>query len=335
MDSHLKLTCGFFMLLPAVVLADEKPAELILATWNLEWFFDNYQGDNASDLAKKMSAPNRSEWDWKCNGVAAAIAEIQPTIIALQEVESRRVAWYLTRRLQQAHGLKYRIAFVEGTDTFTEQDVAILFQSGLVSFGRREQSSEMFNSKQYYNLSKHLITRFEWGKGEEKESLLLLNVHLRARAEIAPLRQRQCRLIRHWTREAIVQGENVVVLGDINTETTFSATPPDTDMGILRGLATPKLTDNLFDLHKYLPAKERASHLLPGKQFDRILVSQPLLENQDGKRDLVFQSMQRRKDLCVRGKQADEDHWNIYYQIPQAERDLSDHYPLVARFQFD
>lgn len=335
MDYQLKLTCGFFMLLPAVVLADEKPTELILATWNLEWFFDDYQGDNASDLAKKMSAPDRSEWNWKRDGVAAAIAQIQPTIIALQEVESRRVAWYLTRQLQQAHGLKYRIAFVEGTDTFTEQDVVILFQSGLVSFGRREQSSEMFNSKQYYNLSKHLITRFEWGKGKEKESLLLLNVHLRARAEIAPLRQRQCRLIRHWTREAILHGENVVVLGDINTETAFSETPPDSDIGILRGLGTPNLMDDLFDLHKFLPAKERASHLLPGKQFDRILVSQPLLENQDGKQDLVFQSMKRRKDLSVRGQQADKDHWNIYYQIPQAERDLSDHYPLVARFRFD
>ena len=161
----LKLTCSFCMLIPAIVKADEKPEELILTTWNLEWFFDDYQGDNASDLAKKMSAPNRSDWDWKRNGVAAALAQIRPTIIALQEVESRRVAWQLTQRLQQAHGLKYRIAFVEGTDTFTEQDVVILYQSGLVSFGRREQSSEMFSSKRYYNLSKHLVTRFEWGQG--------------------------------------------------------------------------------------------------------------------------------------------------------------------------
>ena len=335
MECRLQLTCAFCMLLSAIVEADEKPAELILATWNLEWFFDDYQGDNASDLAKKMSAPNRSEWDWKRNGVATAIAQIQPTIIALQEVESRRVAWYLTQRLQQAHDLKYRIAFVEGTDTFTEQDVVILYRSGLVSFGRREQTSEMFRSKQYYNLSKHLATRFEWGQGDEKESLFLLNVHLRARPEIAPLRQRQCRLIRHWTREAILRGENIVVLGDINTETTFSETPPDSDIGILRGLETPQLADDLFDLHKFLPAKERTSHLLPGKQFDRILVSQPLLENQDGKQDLVFHSMQRRKDLSVRGQQADKEHWNTYYQIPQTERDLSDHYPLIARFRFD
>ena len=328
------LICGYVALLPTSLWGDEKPTDLILATWNLEWFFDDYQGDNQSELAKNMSAPNRSEWEWKRDGVAAAIAEIRPTIIALQEVESRRVAWYLTQRLKQAHGLTYRIAFVEGSDTFTEQDVAILFQSGLVSFGRREQSSEMFRSKQFYNLSKHLVARFEWGQGDETETLSLINVHLRARAEVAPIRERQCRLIRHWTREAVLRGENIVVLGDINTETTFSDTPSKSDVGILRGLTTPDTGDDLFDLHQFLQPKARVSHLLAGKQFDRVLVSQSLLDNRAGKQDLVFESIQRRKDLAVRGANADTNHWDIYYQIPQAERDLSDHYPLVARFRF-
>jgi hypothetical protein len=40
-----------------------------------------------------------------------------------------------------------------------------------------------------------------------------------------------------------------------------------------------------------------------------------------------------RKDLCIRGKGADEDHWNKYYEIPQSERDVSDHYPIVAEFE--
>jgi hypothetical protein len=44
--------------------------------------------------------------------------------------------------------------------------------------------------------------------------------------------------------------------------------------------------------------------------------------------------MRRRQDLSVRGKQQDKDHWNIYYTIPQDERDVSDHFPLVAEFEF-
>jgi endonuclease/exonuclease/phosphatase (EEP) superfamily protein YafD len=35
----------------------------------------------------------------------------------------------------------------------------------------------------------------------------------------------------------------------------------------------------------------------------------------------------------VRGEQADRDHWNNFYKIPQAERDVSDHYPLLVEFE--
>ena len=37
-----------------LVSADEKPQKLTIATWNLEWFFDQYTGDNSAELAKKQ-----------------------------------------------------------------------------------------------------------------------------------------------------------------------------------------------------------------------------------------------------------------------------------------
>ena len=48
----------------------------------------------------------------------------------------------------------------------------------------------------------------------------------------------------------------------------------------------------------------------------------------------MLQRVSRRKDLVVRGREQDADHWNALYQIPRDERDLSDHYPLVAEFEF-
>ena len=45
-----------------LAFADEKPSTLKVATWNLEWFFDDHQGDNFSDLSKKLSAPSRADW---------------------------------------------------------------------------------------------------------------------------------------------------------------------------------------------------------------------------------------------------------------------------------
>ena len=108
-------------------------------------------------LPKEQAAPNREEWDWKRDGVAQVIAELKPTILALQEVENQRVLYYLTKRLRDHHNLHYRIAFIQGTDYYTEQDVAILYQSGLIEYSRREQSREMWDSERYYNVSKHLF----------------------------------------------------------------------------------------------------------------------------------------------------------------------------------
>ena len=48
--------------------------------------------------------------------------------------------FYLNQRFRNDTDLKYRIAFIEGSDYFTEQDVGLMALSGLTSFGRREMS---------------------------------------------------------------------------------------------------------------------------------------------------------------------------------------------------
>ncbi|HEX5103579.1 MAG TPA: hypothetical protein VFV87_07210, partial [Pirellulaceae bacterium] len=72
----------------SVAAADPLPEKIVVATWNVEWLFDNYTGDNPNELARSQSAPSREAWDWKLAGVAKVIAEIKPTILALQEVEN-------------------------------------------------------------------------------------------------------------------------------------------------------------------------------------------------------------------------------------------------------
>ncbi len=323
---------GCFTSAAAPAWADEIPEKLVVATWNLEWFFDHDPGDNRSELAKKMTAPSKAEWDWKRQHVAEAIATLRPDILALQEIENKQVLWDLVGELREKHDLSYRIAFIEGTDPFTEQDVALLFRGGLVEFSRREQTGEMWVSKEYYNVQKHILGRFEWGQGAEKESLLVVNVHLRARAQAAKLRAKQTRLLRHWIEEALARGENVMALGDFNTEETYAGTTTDSELGVLRGLsAEPDV--QLTDLHQSIAEEHRVTHMI-GKQFDRILVSPAMLVDAPGRRDLVFKKAAVRKDLTVRGARPDADHWNIYYTIDQKERDLSDHYPVVAEFEF-
>ncbi len=330
--------CGLFLaaLHPSATRADPKPRQLTVATWNLEWFYDEYKGDNRSDLSRKLSAPSRAAWEWKRDSVAAAIAAIRPDILALQEVENKKVLRYLCQSLDRNHDLKYRIAFIEGSDVFTEQDVAILYRSGLVSYCRHEQSWEMFRSKQYYNVSKHIVGHFEWGTGKEKERLALMNVHLRSRAEGAPVRRRQAKLVRKWIEPWLAAGHHVIVTGDFNAEQTAGDDDAGRTIGIITGKQTGDTRDDLVDLHTRIPTELRQTHLLAGRQFDRILVSQSLLPNDHraGKprEHFVLQSIQVRPQLVIRGKRDDEGHWKDYYQIPKNERDVSDHYPVVATF---
>jgi endonuclease/exonuclease/phosphatase family metal-dependent hydrolase len=327
----LLLGIAFGMKIP--VQADEKPKLLTIAMWNLEWFYDDHTGDNFSDLSKKMSAPSAADWQWKVEHVANAVAEMRPTIIAFQEVENRKVLMDLKKELEVKHQLNYRIAFAEGFDMFTEQDVGVLYQSGLVEFSWREQTYEMFKSEEYYNVNKHLFCKFEWGKDAEKESLVLFTGHLRATAEAADIRKKQSKLVRKWCEDLTRQGENVVLLGDWNTEDPVGQTTKGGELDILMGTNNDDLSDDLMDLSVNLPKDAQVTHVA-GKAFDRILASKSMLEDAPNKSDIVFRSIYNRRDLVVRGDQNEPDHRETYYGIPAAERDTSDHYPLIGIFDF-
>jgi endonuclease/exonuclease/phosphatase family metal-dependent hydrolase len=329
--------CLFLVSLSSPVFADSAPEKLVVATWNLEWFFDEHPGDNYSDLAKQQTAPSREAWDWKLAGVAKAIAEMKPTILALQEIENRRVMFYLQQKLKKDYGLDYAVAFIEGDDYFTEQDVAVLVKSGLVGFAFKRQSAEMFASETYYNVSKHIFCLLEWDVGDKKIEVLLVNVHFRAMPDAVALRKRQAKLIRYWISDSVKAGRNVIVTGDINTNETYETTTNDGDLGILRGLDTPTTDDDLADLFEFYRGDNKETHLIH-KQFDHILVTPSLVKGGT----LVggsprgpgyhFKSIAIRRDLVIRGDQ-DKEHRDDYWKIPDAERDVSDHYPVVAEFE--
>ncbi|TWT93918.1 endonuclease/exonuclease/phosphatase family protein [Stieleria varia] len=332
------------LILPALILpanvasaADAEPFSIM--TWNLEWFYDDFNGDNFSDLAKEMTTPSRAQWDWRRDAIAQSIATASPSVVALQEVENRRVLWYLSRALDREHKQKYTELNIESTDHFTEQDVGFLFRSPLdvLSISQRMQTRQMKASEQYFNLSKHLVGVFEvplgnQTSGGQTETVIVLNVHLRAKAEAEALRIRQAKLIHYWVASAVAAGENVIVLGDFNTEETGDVTRPDSDLGVACGLHTPQTSDDLVDLHSRIRSPARDTHLL-SKSFDRILVSPSLLTDTPGKPDLVFDSITVRQDLVIRGaRDTPSQHWDDYWGQPDSDRDLSDHYPVIAKF---
>ena len=137
--------------------------------------------------------------------------------------------------------------------------------------------------------------------------------------------------MRHWLNDAIKAGVNVAVIGDINSEESYETTTKDGDIGTLRGLNTPATDDDLTDLFEFYKGESKETHLIH-KQFDHILVTPSLVKGRLGGGGLLFKSIDIRKDLVIRGKEQDKDHMDVFWQIPEEERDVSDHYPVVAEF---
>src|SRR5690606_32639898 len=104
-------------------------------------------------------------------------------------------------------------------------------------------------------------------------------------------------------------------------------------MGILLGKHTPDTADDLTDTLLHLTGTQQATHL-NGQQYDRILVSPSLMTDDPNRNDLIFRTAMIRSDLVIRGNEQDKDHRDIYWKIAPDERDVSDHYPLVAEFEF-
>lgn len=315
--------------------------DLSVMTWNLEWFFDDQTGDNFSDLAKRQSAPSRSDWNWKRNSVAQAVAAVAPTIAGLQEIENQRVLFYLKQALLRDHDQEYAALAAEGGDYYTEQDVGYLYRpqvDGLRLLPLRQtifgRSGAMHASGQHEDVTKHLAVEFEVRLGDAVETLTIMNVHLRAGADASVIRRGQARSVHAWLADKIAAGENVIVLGDFNSVAAVPAAA-GTEIHAALGKETAATSDDLVDLHTYLPQNERATHLQTGRALDRILVSPGLLHDAPDRVDLSFENIQRLKNLAVRGQpDAPGEHYDRYWQMKASERDISDHYPVMATFQF-
>ncbi|WP_372720369.1 endonuclease/exonuclease/phosphatase family protein [Novipirellula sp.] len=321
---------------PSACHGEDNSKSLSVMTWNLEWFYDEMSGDNHSQLGRQKSAPNRDAWDWKRDAVAQRIAQANPTIAAFQEVENRRVLWYLAQALKREFSVDYRESCVEGNDYFTEQDVGILYRNpaDLLSQTQRDRSESQLRDKRFYDVTKHLIAVFQFPIGDRFERVSVVNVHLRSRPEGAPIRARQARLLHAWLHDSIERGENVIVLGDFNSEEPADRLSGDSELAIVAGSETASTQDDLIDLHRYLDHRVTGTHSIPGKHFDRILVSRSLIEDDPNHKDLVFQSIKVRADLNIQGTPDDpQRHWDHYWDIAEDERDVSDHLPVIATFE--
>ncbi len=310
---------------------DAAPQQLRVMTWNVEWMFDDNPADNRSSLAIDQSAPSQAYWHAKRDGVAAVLAKHRPEIIALQEIESEHTLAEITARLKTKHGLTYRGAFIPGSDHFTEQDVGLLVRHGLVNYRRHEQSKRMYDSQQFYSLSKHLLGEFRWDNVDSP--LTVMTIHLRATPQAEDIRIKQARLALHWLTPQLESGQDVILLGDFNTEHVVGEPEAQAVAASeIAAIANGGETAHMVDLLTYLPVPAQPTHAFLKKQFDRILVSQSLTTDDPGE-DWCFAKIEIFDDAIVRGQRDGYEHWSQRLTLSIDEFDLSDHHPVMATFE--
>ncbi len=304
---------AYLLLVDSPHLVEGTPgAEIRIATWNLEWFYDDAR-DSDSVIGDDFAAPNRGEYQDRVHGVAGAIYAIDPTLIALQEIENARVLQDLADRLLDRHGAAYQAVYVTGRDTHTGQDVAVLVKTeGWVS-ARRFDFSAFRGRRDFKDLSKHLVVETSFGG----EDITFVAVHLSTNTRD---RQRQARTLRAWIDD-LAPTTSIVILGDFNARQPFNQTTPDSELGIIRGFQTPMTTDDLFDAHARLI--QQGTHI-SGRALDRVLLSPSLLDATSWR----LASVATRRDLVIRGRV--DAGQGVDYAQPFDEQDLSDHFPLVV-----
>ena len=325
---------AFFALTLVVVAQESVPVaaheKITIAAWNLEWYFDADKSDNESQTAKEQSAPSDAEYKWRVKEIAGAIANFKPTILALEEIENKKVLNDLAERLKTHHQLEYDVGFIQGKDTFTEQDVGFLVRHrpGTQTYARVEQSGLSFNNPNLFKIpTKHLALTVVHATPTETQKLTVIVLHLKAGGQLSDeeQRKRQARVLHRWAKKLMSEGHAVIILGDTNVQTAPANASSSNAIGILRGLHTNTHKDDLADLHEDLPSDGQATHVA-GKALDRILLSPQLLDDAG----LVFKNITIRRDVAIRGT---VDNVPMF-SVPQAQRDLSDHFPLVATFEY-
>ncbi|MDX1531195.1 MAG: endonuclease/exonuclease/phosphatase family protein, partial [Rhodothermales bacterium] len=185
-------------------------AGLRIATLNAEFLFDGlgsegqasfpWQGDPAAARVHRDS-------------LARVIRLLDADVLMLQEVENREALQMLID--ESLSDLGYEAHFVQGKDTFTGQDVALLSRVPVEEVGRTDERAPVGTSRQDYGVSKNMWARLSL----DGVPTTLIGVHFLARPddlERRPRREAQAEVIRRLVEQEHAAGRAVAVLGDFN-----------------------------------------------------------------------------------------------------------------------
>lgn len=251
-------------------------SELKIATYNVENLFDGInQGTEYKDFDTRSSNWNNAKYQRKLELVSNLLKEIDADIVALQEIENKGVLENLAKK----SGYEYSY-FSKSRNSPIGVGVVSKIPFSKTSFYRPK------------DIKTRDIVRVDFEYNNFKFSIF--TTHFLAKNNELIYRKRNARAL----EEAIKNTNNVIILGDFNTEYGKNS--------LLNEMTN---NNNLVNLWRDYTLK-KSSHIT-GRAIDHIMISKDFFKN---------------KNLSYKQKS-----FKIYDKISN----ISDHYPLIFTLTVD
>ena len=246
--------------------------EIDIFLLNTEFFFD-YEEPHGEVVGKSVPVPTAEQYEAKAKTIAELIDTHRANIVGLVEVENRAVLEKVKSYL--ANPDDWHIAFDEGRDTYTGQDVALLTKFRIVrgsvtNFPEEREIYFVDNQEHDVNPSKILGVELKI----DNQPFYVLITHLISRRNPRDAKRlAQATVVRRQAVKGLMADKNVIVMGDMND------TPTTPVINRLRGF--DDIWGDFLQTANAVEAKERYTYVHEGQKnlLDHILIS-PSLRNE-------------------------------------------------------
>lgn len=226
-----------------------------IATLNTFFLFDGYGDEGQADFPHKGNPEAARRHRAR---IAQVLRMINADLVVLQEVENAAVLQRMVA--EDLPDLNYKVYFVQGHDTFTGQDVAVLSRLPVEKIGRTEERVPVAGTDDTYGVSKNIWVRLYLGD----LPATIIGVHFLSRPNDPrrkPRREAQAEVIRRLVERELAAGRAVAVIGDFNdydeTVPDLNGNRPITRVLALVKAAGPSPDDDLYNVMAEVPQHDR------------------------------------------------------------------------------
>ncbi len=319
MKNVLYLLVVIFATISCGPTKEKKIGKLTIATFNTFFLWDGISPEEGN---KEIYFPHKGNpvlAKEHIKKVADVIREINPDIVNLVEVEGLEVLNFLNDSFLV--GLNYYVGFIQGIDTYTGQDVALLSRypiENIIRYTEKGKSSDVEKS-----VSKNYVADINVGDNK----LSFIGIHLLARPydnSRVEQRQAQADAIKTIALRKKDEGRQVIILGDFNDYDGDSCCidiqlnkPVTNVLNSLKKMDVDDEGDDLVNVSFLIGPENRYT-----AHWDK---------NENG---VVEQSELSAIDHILIAPELTSTLVNAYIYQDFNPIEVSDHFPVVAEFEF-